>query len=118
MRRVGLLLFVVCMSAMSLFAGKLPRGVGKARSAVASVVTYRQGVMLHSGTAVFAASNNDLIASYTLFVGDACPLRFKEQRNRGIAACCDDSLGLELADQLTACLTARRKCLYGLDELS
>ena len=69
MRRVGLLLFVVCMSAMSLFAGKLPKGVGKARSAVASVVTYRQGVMLHSGTAVFAASNSDLIASYTLFVG-------------------------------------------------
>ncbi len=69
MKRVALLILVACMSAMSLFAGKLPKGVEKARRAVASVVTYRQGVMLHSGTAVFAGSGSDLIASYSLFIG-------------------------------------------------
>jgi tetratricopeptide (TPR) repeat protein len=69
MKRVVSLLFVVSLSAMSLFAGKLPKGVDKARRAVASVVTYRQGVMLQSGTAVFAGRSSELIASYSLFVG-------------------------------------------------
>ena len=69
MKRVVLLFLVACMSAISLFAGKLPKGVGKTRRAVASVVTYKQGVMLQSGTAVFAGSNSDLIAPYSLFVG-------------------------------------------------
>ena len=69
MKRLGLLLLVACVSALSLFAGKLPKGVDKARRAVASVVTYRQGIVLHSGTAVFAGERGDLLSSRSLFVG-------------------------------------------------
>ena len=69
MKRLGVLLLVACMSALPLFAGKLPKGVDKARRAVASVVTYRQGIVLHSGTAVFAGERGDLLSSRSLFVG-------------------------------------------------
>lgn len=51
------------------FADKLPKGVDKARQAVASVVTYKQGVMLHNGAAVFAGERGDVLSSRSLFVG-------------------------------------------------
>ena len=69
MKRLGVLFLAICLSALSAFADKLPKSVEKARQAVASVVTYKQGIMLHSGTAVFAGVNGDLIAAYSLFVG-------------------------------------------------
>ena len=69
MKRLGLLLLAVSVSALSVFADKLPKSVEKARQAVASVVTYKQGVLLHNGTAVFAGANGDLLAAYSLFVG-------------------------------------------------
>lgn len=56
------------MSAIFAFADKLPKTVEKARSSVASVVTYRQGVMLHNGVAVFAGENGELLSSHSLFV--------------------------------------------------
>lgn len=68
MRRVFLSLLVISLSALSLFADKMPKGVEKARQSVASVVTYRQGVMLHNGTAVFAGDRGDLLSSRSLFV--------------------------------------------------
>ena len=69
MRRKGLLLLAMCMSAIFVFADKLPKSVDKVRGSVASVVTYKQGVMLHNGVAVFAGENGDLLSSYSLFVG-------------------------------------------------
>ncbi|MBR4966652.1 MAG: tetratricopeptide repeat protein [Bacteroidaceae bacterium] len=68
MRRVFLSLLVISLSALSVFADKMPKGVEKARQSVASVVTYRQGVMLHNGTAVFAGDRGDLLSSRSLFV--------------------------------------------------
>ena len=59
----------MCMSAIFAFADKLPKAVEKARASVASVITYRQGVMLHNGVAVFAGENGDLLSSHSLFVG-------------------------------------------------
>ena len=61
-------LLVISLSALSVFADKMPKGVEKARQSVASVVTYRQGVMLHNGTAVFAGDRGDLLSSRSLFV--------------------------------------------------
>ena len=69
MRRKGLLFLLMCMSAIFAFADKLPKAVEKARASVASVVTYRQGVMLHNGVAVFAGENGELLSSRSLFVG-------------------------------------------------
>ena len=69
MKRLGLLLLLVCLSAISANADKLPKGVEKARQSVATVVTYRQGVMLHNGTAVFAGEKGDVLSSHSLFVG-------------------------------------------------
>ena len=69
MRRVFLSLFAFCLSVLSVYADKLPKGVEKARQSVASVVTYRQGVMLHNGTAVFAGNRGDLLSSRSFFVG-------------------------------------------------
>ena len=64
------MLFVaMCLSALTVLADKLPKSVEKARQAVASVVTYRQGVMLHNGTAVFAGEKGDVFSSRSLFVG-------------------------------------------------
>ena len=57
------------MSAIFAFADKLPKAVEKVRASVASVVTYRQGVMMHNGVAVFAGENGELLSSRSLFVG-------------------------------------------------
>ena len=54
--------------AVGSYADKLPKGVEKARQSVASVITYRQGVMLHNGTAVFAGEKGELLSSRSLFV--------------------------------------------------
>ena len=64
-----LLLLAVYMSAISVFADKLPKSVEKARNAVASVVTYKQGVLLNNGTAVFVGDKGELLSSRSLFVG-------------------------------------------------
>ena len=57
------------MSAIFAFADKLPKTVEKARGSVASIITYREGVMLHNGVGVFAGENGDLLSSRSLFVG-------------------------------------------------
>ena len=62
-------MLLVCLSAISANADKLPKGVEKARQSVATVVTYKQGVMLHNGTAVFAGEKGDVLSSHSLFVG-------------------------------------------------
>lgn len=69
MKRVGLFFIAMCVSLLPAKADKLPKGVGAARKAVASVVTYRQGVMLRNGTAVFAGEKGDVLSSRSLFVG-------------------------------------------------
>ena len=69
MRRAGLLFLAMCMSVVFAFADKLPKNIEKARGSVASVITYKQGVMLHNGVAVFAGDNGDLLSSRSLFVG-------------------------------------------------
>lgn len=69
MKRVCLFFLAMCLLVFSARADKLPKGVEKARRAVASVVTYRQGVMLHNGTAVFAGEKGDVLSSRSLFVG-------------------------------------------------
>ena len=68
MRRFGVLLAMLVL-ALSVYADKLPKGVEKARQSVASIVTYKQGVVLHSGTAVFIDEAGDALSSYSLFVG-------------------------------------------------
>lgn len=59
----------MCMSVIFAFADKAPKTVEKARASVASIITYRQGVLLHNGVAVFAGSNGDVLSSRSLFVG-------------------------------------------------
>ena len=59
----------MALLALVSYADKLPKGVTKARQAVASVVTYKDGVMLHNGTAVFAGERGDVLSSRSLFVG-------------------------------------------------
>ena len=68
MKRQVILLFVALWAVCS-FADDFPKSVTKARQSVASVVTYRQGVMLHNGTAVFVGNNGDVLSSYSLFAG-------------------------------------------------
>ena len=69
MKRLGLLLLYVCLSALSVNADKLPKSVEKARQAVATVITYKQGIMLNNGTAVFVGEKGDVLSSHSLFVG-------------------------------------------------
>lgn len=56
------LLFSVALSA----AEKLPKKVDKARQAVASVLTYQDGQLKGSGTAVVVGSKGDVLVSYGL----------------------------------------------------
>ena len=56
------LLFSVALSA----AEKLPKKVDKARQAVASVLTYKDGQLKGSGTAVLVGSKGDVLVSYGL----------------------------------------------------
>ena len=51
------------------YAEKLPKGVEKARQSVASVVTYKGGVMLHNGTAVFVGEKGEILSARSLFIG-------------------------------------------------
>lgn len=55
--------------ALCSYADKLPKGVEKARQNVASVVTYRDGVMLYNGAAVSAGESGDFLSARTFFVG-------------------------------------------------
>lgn len=55
--------------AIGSYADKLPKSVEKARQFVASVVTYRNGVMLHNGVAVFAGEKGEFLSARSLFVG-------------------------------------------------
>ena len=71
MRRFGVLLAMLVL-ALSVYADKLPKGVEKARQSVASIVTYKRGVVLHSGTAVFIDEAGDALSSYSLFVPARC----------------------------------------------
>lgn len=68
MGRRGFVFCVLCLAVVAAFADKLPKSVGKARQAVASIVTYKQGVMLHNGAAVFVGGG-ELLSSRSLFVG-------------------------------------------------
>ena len=69
MRKYILLLLAMSLPVYFAFADKLPKYVDKARQAVAGVVTYKQGIMLHNGTAVFAGECGDVLSSRSLFVG-------------------------------------------------
>ncbi len=51
-----------------LFAAKEPKGVVSARKSVASVLVYKDGVLLRSGIGVFVGSAGELLSSYSLFV--------------------------------------------------
>ena len=64
-----LLVLILTFLAIGSYADKLPKGVEKARRSVASVVTYRQGVMLNSGAAVFTGEAGELLSARSLFVG-------------------------------------------------
>ena len=64
MKRLGLLLLYVCLSALSVNADKLPKSVEKARQAVATVITYKQGIMLNNGTAVFVGEKGDVLSPH------------------------------------------------------
>lgn len=68
MRRIILLLAIALICA-GLYAQKTPKKVEKARQSVASVLTYRDGKLLGSGTAFFVGDNNELLSAYSLFVG-------------------------------------------------
>lgn len=51
-----------------LFAAKEPKGVVNARKSVASVLVYKDGVLLRSGIGAFVGSAGELLSSYSLFV--------------------------------------------------
>ena len=63
------LIFMMMLWAIGSYADKLPKSVEKARQFVASVVTYRNGVMLHNGVAVFAGEKGEFLSARSLFVG-------------------------------------------------
>lgn len=62
-------ILIIALWAAGSYADKLPKGVEKARQSVASVITYKQGVMLHNGVAVFAGEKGELLSARSLFVG-------------------------------------------------
>lgn len=62
------LLFLLALCAGSMYAQKLPKGVAKARKAVASILVYKDGMLLRSGTGVFAGGTGEMFSSYSLFL--------------------------------------------------
>lgn len=49
-------------------AAKEPKSVANARKSVVSVLTYKDGTLLRSGTGVFVGDNGEILSSYSLFV--------------------------------------------------
>ncbi len=62
------LIILLFLFASSLFAAKEPKNVANARKSVISVLTYKNGTLLRSGTGVFVGENGDLLSSYSLFI--------------------------------------------------
>lgn len=54
---------------MNIAAQKRPKDVEKARESMASVITYRDGKLLGSGTAFFVGEKGEALSAYQLFVG-------------------------------------------------
>lgn len=51
------------------YAAKYPKEVDKSRKGVASILAYKNGKLLRSGTGVFVGEKGELFSSYSLFVG-------------------------------------------------
>lgn len=64
----GLLLFILLFSLGTLFAANVPKAVAKGLQSVATVVTYKNGVLKASGNALFVGGG-DLLASTGIFIG-------------------------------------------------
>ena len=71
MRRLFIISFALLMavSVTAQKAPKLPKGVLKASGSMASVLTYKDGVLHSNGTAFFLGENGDLVSSASLFAG-------------------------------------------------
>lgn len=52
----------------SLYAEKMPKAVSNSRKAVVSILAYKNGVLLRSGTGTFVGSNGEILTSYSLFL--------------------------------------------------
>ena len=67
MRKILLLFLVVALSAQAQI--KVPKDVAKARRSVVSVITYKNGFLNGSGSAVLVGEKGDILASSTIFQG-------------------------------------------------
>ena len=64
-----ILFFVASLLCMDMAAQKTPKAVEKARESMASVMTFRNGTLVGSGTAFFTGEKGEALSSYSLFVG-------------------------------------------------
>lgn len=69
MRAVILFLLLALGINNMALAGKLPKNVGKARASAVSILVYKDGNLLRSGTGVFAGGKGEIYSSYSLFIG-------------------------------------------------
>ena len=93
--------------ALGSYADKLPKGVEKARQSVASVVTYKNGVMLHNGTAVFVGEKGEFLSARSLFVGADSAVVID---NKGVARSVKYIVGVnEMFDCVRARVVADKK---------
>jgi tetratricopeptide (TPR) repeat protein len=69
MRRCILFAAALFVSCAACVAQKLPKKVDKARQSVASIMTFKDGVVVGNGTAVLAGNSGEAIVSYTLMCG-------------------------------------------------
>lgn len=64
-----ILFFVASLLCMDMAAQKTPKAVEKARESMASVMTFRNGTLVGSGTAFFTGEKGEALSSYSLFMG-------------------------------------------------
>lgn len=64
-----ILFFIAFLLCMDMAAQKTPKAVEKVRESMASVMTFRNGTLLGSGTAFFTGEKGEVLSSYSLFAG-------------------------------------------------
>lgn len=69
MRKGVVIVIALLLSVTFSAAQKLPKKVGKARQSVASIITFKDGVVLGNGTAMFVGDKGDVLVSYSLLCG-------------------------------------------------
>lgn len=100
-----MLFLVVALSAQAQI--KVPKDVAKARRSVVSVITYKNGLLNGSGSAVLVGEKGDILASSTIFQGaDSAVVVGTDGKVHGVRCIAGVN---EILDCLKACLQDGKK---------